>query len=405
MPTVTTSQSTVPPPNAPTRLQWGTAVEPGSIARSQVFGLNSLVAGPTGFVAVGIGFEDGRNVGRVWFSADGSSWQEPALAVFDAWSVAQVTATSTAFYVTAAPNPDRSEDDAAGPSKIFRSPDGIAWTDIGPAPGNGYLMAAGDLLLSIGYTVPPPSTNSSVVADSPSTASRATSTVLMSQDGVIWLPATTDADLVSPGMIGNMFVRSDHAWYLDVFDPADPTQTWHVSATTDGRSWTRVSDPPFGGPLIGVPGGVIIAGNDLPNCVGVQSGPLDDAALEAQIDRMWACVGDTKFAYLAEESDRWVEIQPVGIPPTMFVQQTARVGTSIYMPVTTSDGRLVVVQSNDEAATWTQVEGAVVDLRPDDSTRVDPSFARVAARDGTVVIMIDSPTADGMGSTVLVGQM
>ena len=402
MPTDTTTPATDLPPTAPTRLQWEAAAYPTSIARSQVWGLNGVVAGPTGFVAVGIGFEDGRNVGRVWFSADGSSWQEPALDVFDAWSVAQVTATSTAFYVTAAPNPDRSEGDPAPPARIFRSADGIAWTDIGLAPGNAQLRAVGNVLLSIGNTTSTV-TNSSVEPDLTS-APRPSSAVLTSTDGINWQQATTDADLASPPMVGNSLVNSDHAWYLDVFDPADVTRSWHVATTTDGTSWTRVTDPPFGGPLIGLPGGVIIASNDLPTCQNTPiSTPADTAAVEASIEAAWACVGDTKFAYLAEGSDVWVEIEPAGIPPSMFVQQTARVGTNIYMPVTTSDGHLLVVQSNDEATTWSQVDDTTIDLRPDGAALVGPSFANVATRDGTIVIMIDSPVATGMGTAILVG--
>ncbi|MTA14118.1 MAG: hypothetical protein F2534_16080, partial [Actinobacteria bacterium] len=127
------------------QLEWRRA-DAGSMARSQV---TKAIAGPVGFVAIGMGFDDGANQGRVWFSVDGSIWEEPALGVFDTLAVWGVAATSEAYFVLASPNPDRV---AAGDPELYRSTDGRSWlpveADLPRDPQIG--SAAGGLVMTGG---------------------------------------------------------------------------------------------------------------------------------------------------------------------------------------------------------------------------------------------------------------
>ncbi|MGI9029718.1 MAG: sigma factor-like helix-turn-helix DNA-binding protein [Ilumatobacteraceae bacterium] len=107
----TATATSAPTQSLPTPITWTQAPDTGSLARSAVAG---VVSGPTGFVATGMGFDDGRNQGRVWFSRDGMAWEEPAFDLFDAKAVGLPAATSEAFYVVAATKRSHARDRRRG---------------------------------------------------------------------------------------------------------------------------------------------------------------------------------------------------------------------------------------------------------------------------------------------------
>ncbi|CAN0468502.1 unnamed protein product, partial [Phaeothamnion confervicola] len=201
--------------------------------------VGQILGGPNGFVATGVGSDDGKNQGRVWHSTDGMNWDEPDLALFDALVVGSLVATSTAYFLVAQPNLDRA-DAPEGPPMLYRSTDGTLWVEVGPAPATVHgLGALGDLLVAQLLT-----SELTPTADGSKTATTGLAT---SPDGINWTPAevdgfdpnamsTFDMQVVTGG--GRSFMRS--------IGPGSESRVW---SSRDGTSWSQLPDPPISGLL------------------------------------------------------------------------------------------------------------------------------------------------------------
>lgn len=301
--TATSTVTSVPPsastPAPSTPLSWQRAANTGSLGRSQVSG---ITAGPGGFVATGMGFDDGRNQGRVWFSTDGTTWGEPALDVFDAKAVSAPAATSEAFYVVAQTNQDRlpnsHEGDPSVPdAQLYRSVGGRSWSPIGSSLGNlPQLGAAGDTLLRVD--------NSRDLS--------------WSVDGLTWTPATFPAsppDLVSLGD-GNGLPPGPGPWYLYGIRNGNPA-LWR---SDDAHTWTEIPAPPGGGrPVIAAGGLVSVFNLGEQHCNDARRpGTATTVAAnpEESVDPCWACASALTTSRYDQATGQWTNLEQPGPGPS-----------------------------------------------------------------------------------------
>lgn len=371
---------------------WQVRTDPSSISRSQV---SDITGGPTGFVAVGLGVDDGKNQGRVWFSPDGLSWQEPALAQFDTMSIGSVVATTTAFYVLAFPNTDRV---ASGPGVLYSSADGITWTPLGNPPGS--LDVVGDLLVSISDEHPATTTAQGILITD--------QLMQVSTDGATWTSATfVGADPTEQmSFPATPIVHSNTLHYVMTTESTAGTNVvTRIWSTADGRTWTPLPEPPILGPLIGTPDGPMLGDNTaLAECGPSSSTPIDAAAVTVIREEGWTCVGDTRLTVLPEGSSSWTTLEPTGIPPTQILQPIASDGDALIMPVTTTSHHLTLVASYDGGNNWLP-QAADIDLDPSGSNGSSPQRAVMATARGTTVfaVSVSSSTSTGPGTVLVVG--
>lgn len=243
-------------PSSDVALSWTPSDDTGSLARSTVTG---IVAGPTGFVATGVGYDDQRNQGRVWFSPDGLTWQEPALDVFDTLVVSNPIATSTAFYVAAATNTDRTSDDEGEAqltlpdAYLYRSEDGFTWQRWGESLGELPLIAAaGDGVLR--YTRPNSDRDPRDPVERPK---------WWSADGSSWSRAAFEGDDVgSVGLLIDEFdaIAVAGTTYVAGYLHTDQGGEFGFWSSADGLAWERLPEPPGPGQFVSAAGAPLLVG-------------------------------------------------------------------------------------------------------------------------------------------------
>lgn len=318
---------------------WERGTDLDSLARSWVEG---VVAGPGGFVATGSGLENGRNPGRVWFSADGLVWEEPAPEIFWPLAVSPPAAGSDGFYVLASPNPDwlGMPEGAPGrghlPTQLYRSTDGRTWEEWGDQWAGSLVSANGVLLReeSVGDASMP---------------------IEWSVDGLQWHPVTFSDEraadmefgLVSPGVTAGPDTSYIVGWSTDVLDA-----TYWRSA--DGESWQAIADPPTIGSTAALPDGLLLADNfAAEECVrrrtaadrmGQGSFDVDPSGCEAQPELH-------RFVHSAQV---WM---PAPGPPTrsLWYPALAVVGRTAIAVVLAPDGGFEIWAAPSDTLSWQHV--------------------------------------------------
>lgn len=387
-PTAEPSSSTVAVPEREILL-WERAGDVGTIERSSV---ESIVANAHGFVATGMGFDDGRNQGRVWHSADGLSWSEPAFDVFDTKAVFGSAASDDAFFVLAATNADRTpqnEGEGTGTLddvQIYRSADGITWLPWGePDSSIMGIATSGNHLLR--QTAP--------------------NRLEWSTDGDTWMISEfpdggndiTLLDVNASGLIAG------DVTYLRGF--RGDTNTFAIWASRDdGRSWTELPTPPAGGFVVETPTGLLINYN--PDEQRCNQGINDTFAEEYQTtdpgpdsgdvldDALWNCATKLGTVRFDAETNSWNVIEAAGPGPTPSLTPIARIGNTLVTAILEPNKALTVWTASLDATDW----------EPDPTTTLEfidntgsPGPGPIAATDQRIVIASPDRIVDG--STVL----
>jgi hypothetical protein len=382
---------------------WSIVHDPSSIGTSRV---TDVFAGPTGFVATGFGVVDGITHGRLWYSADGLSWVEPALDIFDKTWVgrfdddAVLTATSDAWYVIATPNPGRISDtvtegaDASiAPPQLYRSPDGLTWTRIG-ATNLDWIAAAGDVL--VGWCArcgPDPAKNQLMTSI---------------DDGVAWSPAVFDGETPTAQTF-NLIPRvasPDGAYYLSgAWFDGFRLAAWR---STDGLAWSPITVPSLNLRFVGTPEGLMVPVSDVETrcrSASPTAASFDVEATNAMMERIWACVGDPSLELYDPGADAWTTIDSTGIPASPILPTLSSIGDLLVIPNIESDGHLRLLTSADAGHTWDPVAGIDIDRCPHGLVGCGgPSGPVVASTADALVIPLESPAANQMSGfeTILV---
>ncbi len=366
------------PSEAGPRLSWVRA-EAGSIARSQV---TKAITGPRGFVAIGMGFDDGAKQGRVWFSADGRTWEEPALDVFDALQVMGVAATRDAYFVVAYPNPDRAP--AAEP-QLFRSNDGRSWlpvdvdlprsSQIGSA-GGGIVVAGGE---SGGF----------VLRWSADGESWTDAAIDLSQTGLVDLQLPNDADAEVSYLRG---IRSDR-------------EELQIFSSVDGRNWSLLPAPPIAGAFtVSTNGLTMIANPDEQRCgeevsEGLnQPDPSDPAWMERLLEQLWSCAAVLQLTTYDRSTQAW-SAPADGPGPAPISGPLVWTGTGWAAPLIGSDRSMTVWTAASDGTGWKPVEETRLEF--DDNTG-SPQMPVVASGHGKVIVITPDRLV-GEQTVVLVG--
>lgn len=351
--------------------EWVLLTPESSIARSSV---NGIVAGSTGFVATGIGFDGGENQGRVWFSVDGVTWDEPAFDAFDDKVVGVPAATSEAFYVVAATNADRSSENSDNDPYLYRSVDGREWTPIGEPwnehPGGSNVGAAGDVLL-----------RTDGLGD-----------LETSTDGIEWTPATlpSPAPILGPIMESNTGVAASDRHYLRGF-VEEKLQIWE---STNGTEWTLLPPPPVEGGVISEIDGVLtlMSNPRAQQCLDSRTASADEALdIGEFIDQQWSCDSIMSVHQFDATEQEWSLVTTNGPGPTPQIAKLAGLGDIAVTAVLDLEQTLTVWTSPAPGSDW----------QPEPETRLElprsggPQPAQIAGTHELVVIA----TANGGGQT------
>lgn len=382
---VPTSGPTTPQPAD--EIVWTRATEIGSIARSQV---SRVTAGPAGFVAIGMGFDDGKNQGRVWHSTDGFTWDEPAFERFEAKGVSSVAATADAYFVLAGTNPDRLGLGEAGVSpdvQLFRSTDGRRWEPWGDLwAESGGMTSAGGVLL-----------RSSEIGS-----------LEWSADGLGWAAATftgvppqgADFDMHVGGV-----AHRDGVAYLRGFD----AERFVVWSSTDGRTWERLPTPPAGGSIAVVPDGIVVISNPREQeCAALpvfdtqpDGSVLGGAAdLESFADDQWSCAAPPDVHRYDAATGVWVT--DAGHPgATPVVPSVDRLGNTLVVPLIEPAKALTIWTAHADVLEWTEQP---LTRLPYGDNMGSPGLAVVGVSGDTAVVFSDDRQVDE-STAVLVGKV
>lgn len=355
-------------------ITWERTTDIGSIARSQV---TQAVAGPAGFVAVGMGFDDGRNQGRVWYSTDGHSWEEPALDLFDAKVIDTVAATSDAYFVVAYTNTDRlGLGEGANPAdaQLFRSIDGRNWEPWGDPWGEAQVIGGvgGALLRS-------PSQSGSLE---------------WSADGITW----TAAEFPDSGVDGSYFnLRGGLAYTADAIyltgsttDPSDEFSFAVWSSDDNGRSWHQLTAPPGLGTIATVPDGVVMIINPSdPDCAAVTTSP----------DAQWTCTMRPAVYRYDTRTATWA-LNPNQPGETVSGLPVARLNNTLVVALIEPSKALTIWTAPVDSLEWS--EQTSTRLAYADNTG-SPGTAAIAASDNTVVVFTEDRLVDEQ-TAIIVGR-
>lgn len=376
-------------------ISWQRADAVGSIERSAV---DSIVANSHGFVAIGMGFDDGRNQGRVWHSPDGVTWTEPAIDTFDAKTVLGAAANDDAFYVLAATNADRTpEQEGEGTVhlpdvQIYRSTDGIDWSPWGePNGGTMSIAAAGDVVLRQTQTEP--------------------DRIEWSTNGESWtvseFPEGDDVALLGvPGLAGNddLGAMDGEVIYLPGFDGAGNFVIW--ASIDRGRSWDRLPPPPTGGVVVEVPGGLLVAYNPDEERCGQRAADQasDDLHISdpvAYADLVWSCAAELDMLRYDTQTNTWAAVEAAGPGPTPQVRPIRRVGNALVAPILEPGKALTVWTASLDATDWEADATTTLEFDDDAGT---PGTVAIAASDDRIVIASPDRLVDGT-TVLLVGTL
>lgn len=362
-----TPTPTSPPPTWPPadEIAWTRATDTRSIARSQV---SRVAFGPAGFVAIGMGFDEGKNQGRVWHSADGITWDEPAFELFESRSVMSVAATADSYFVLAGTNPDRLGLGEAGVSpdvRLYRSTDGRSWEPWGDLWGeSGGMTSAGGVLLR-----------------SPEIGS-----LEWSADGLDWAAATfTDVPPqngffdMEPGGVAH----GDGIAFLRGFD----AERFVVWSSTDGRTWDRLPSPPAGGSMAIVPGGVVVISNPRERECGA-------------LAERWSCAAPPGVHRYDTATGAWVTgVNSPGETPA--VPSVARLANSLVVPLIEPAKALTIWTAPVDVLEWTEQRSTRL---PYGDNVGSPGLAVIGTSGDTAVVFSDDRLVDGE-TVVLVGKL
>lgn len=352
-------------------IEWAVVEPDSTIAEAQI---GSMVAGPGGFVAAGMGFEnmdDGQ--GRVWFSPDGETWEPVAYDLFREQGV-EVTATTEAYYAVATPEQD--EGDPARPGQLYRSFDGRTWEAVGGARlGFGSVAVAGDVLI-----------RSAPGSDG----------VTVSDDGESWEPASFDGAAVDGLPWPPRFAELGGTSYTSTVDVDLGAQPFWASS--DGRAWTSIPAP-------SAPGFPVAASSGLASLVVTNgeectapAGAEPDEALEIQR----ACRLLLRVEQWTPGDEDWTPIGQLVVPTAVF-PRTWVFGNQLVAAIERPDGGLSVWMSAD-GAMWSNPLNA--EPQPEASQLGAPTPYWVAAQnDTTIVIPISSTGAGGDPGRLVVGHI
>lgn len=372
-------------------VSWQQAVDTGSLARSQVWG---VVSGPGGFVATGMGFDDGKNQGRVWFSPDGLSWVEPALEVFDAEAVGYPAATRDAFFVVAQSNTDRLGlgEGAAAPNdaQLFRSVDGQRWEPWGdPWGAGGSLASTSDVLLR-------------QQPDRP---------LEWSPDGLTWAPTSLGAE-TNNGLFLDLghegVIHGEGATYLR----GEDGQEFVIWSSTDGQLWEALPAPPAGGSVASVPDGLIVISdpreqecNDIASSLfdagqTTSGGQVDVEALDEAMRSQWECATQPDIYRFDETTRVWT---PSTSHPgeTPQVPAVVRLANTLVAALIEPDKAMTAWTAAADSLTW--VEQPATRLTFGDNAG-SPGTAIAAASAKRAVIITPDRVVDGE-TAVMVGTL
>ncbi|MFT3852282.1 MAG: hypothetical protein QM733_06050 [Ilumatobacteraceae bacterium] len=380
-----TTATTAPTVSTPATLAWQPAADTGSLGRSQA---NGVTAGPGGFVATGMGFDDERNQGRVWFSPDGLTWEEPALDVFDAKAVGAPAATSEAFYVIAVTNPDRlpnshEGDPVPNDAHLYRSVDGRTWERWGDVLSHiDRIAAAGDTLLRLD----------------------AGSLLFWSVDGLTWTPATVPE---APAFIGlgdgNAFTPGPGPWYI--FGSRDDGPVLWQS--DDARTWTEIPAPPGGGRPVPTDDGLVSVFNpDTQRCTlkPLDTVPTDAAGWQTRLDAQWQCAAQLTTVRLDASSNTWVTVPEPGPGPTPIFTRLVRLGNVLVAPIIGPDRTLTIWTADQSSLHWQPDPSTTISFGDDTGSPQQP----LVVASGDRVVVVGPPTAGSTGNeiheAVFVGQ-
>lgn len=389
---VTTTEAAPSPVLPPDVISWARASDPGSIARSQV---SRVVAGPAGFVAIGMGFDDGQNQGRVWHSSDGLTWHEPAFDLFDPKQVGSIAATADAYFVVAGTNPDRlglGEGASSPDLQLFRSADGTSWEPWGEPWGNNGAVTSTDNVL---LRSPEPGL------------------LEWSADGIEWTAATFGDSPVDDAYfdVWGGVIRDGETAYLRGF-AADEFAVW---SSTDGRSWQQLPTPPAGGTIAAVPGGIVMITNPREQeCAALTnqrfdnlegSIPPDATDLDSAADAQWTCTAEPDVYRFNADSATW-SLDAHHLVDTPVIPSVARLSNTLVAPLIEPSKALTIWTAPVDTLEWT--EQTPTRLAYIDNTG-SPGMAAIAASENTVVVftedrMVDEQTAIMVGITQLASE-
>ena len=368
---------------APPRLTWERAANEGSLGRSQVTGLS---AGPGGFVATGMGFDDGRNQGRVWFSLDGSSWSEPALDVFDAKSmVGAPAATSQAYYVVAATNADRlpnshEGDPAPSSSRLYRSVDGHIWSPWGDQIGSiQQIAAAGNTLLRLDMD----------------------NQLYWSSDGLSWNATVIPGHptLVTLGD-GNAFSPGIGPWYI-YGERNNAPALWQ---STDAKTWTEIAAPPGGGRPAATSAGLIsLFDPDAQRCIDQQQTAISaEPDFHGLADTQWACAHQLSVARYDDTTDSWTTAAPAGLGQGKTFGRLGALNDVVVAPILGPDRTMTIWTADATGGPWQPDPHTTLNYTTNDGS---PQPALIAVSTDRIIV-VPSPTIAGNATTqtILIGQ-
>ncbi len=353
-------------------ISWTMPVELGSVARSEV---SDIVAGPGGFVATGLGFDNGQNQGRVWFTVDGQLWEEPAFELFDTKLVGPVAATADAFYVVAITNADRTPEDegeanpTVGDSQLYRSADGRNWEPWGEPIQRPYDIAAtADTLLRT-----------------------AVSGFEWSPDGLEWSEVSLESSGDVVGQISSGPLVTGDPNYLHGFDDGSFT----IWTSTDGRSWSKLPEPPTMGFVVAHPDGPLLFSNtDTDLCLDdLAASPVEIVDLA---DQQWACGSPTEMHQLDEDTSTWIALNQSGPGPTPSYTPIVRLGEDLVAAVTEPSKALTVWTAPISTLQWQPhtTYNYAQDLG-------SPGHAHAASSTTHVIIVTQDRAADGKTGVIV----
>lgn len=368
------ADSSQPEPAATATFQWNVVIPESSIARSSVHG---IVVGPTGFVATGMGFDGRQNQGRVWFTVDGVTWDEPAFDLFDDKVMGMPAATSDAFYVVATTNSDRSDENSNRDAHLYRSVDGRQWTPVGDSwnelPGGSDIGTAGDVLLR---------TNGLGALET-------------SVDGVEWTPTTFggSAPILGPIIEPNTGIAAGNRHYLRGFE-ADVFQIWE---STNGTDWTPLPTPPTAGVIAELDGVLtIMSFPRAEECLSNRMRPLDEELdWEVHDEQLWTCESNMTVHQFSAAEQAWSLITAGGPGPSPQIPRLSGLGDIAVAAVLDREQTLTAWTSPAPGRDWQPVPETRVRLRHGGG----PQPGQIA---GTPELVVIATANDGGETTRLI---
>ena len=281
------------------------------------------------------------------------------------------------------------------PPQLYRSPDGLTWTRIGPT-NLDWIAAAADVLVGwCSRCGPEPAKNQ----------------LMTSTDGVAWSPAVFDGETPTAQTF-NLIPRvalADGVYYLSgAWFDGFRLAAWR---STDGLAWSPIAAPSRNLRFAGTPDGLMVPVSDVETrCRSEYSPPasLDVEATNAMMERNWTCVGDPSLEVYDPGADAWTTIDSMGIPASPILPVLSSVGGLLVIPNVEADGHLRLLTSADAGQSWAPVDGIDIDRCPHGLAHCGPSGPVVASTADALVIPLETPAANqmsGFETTLVVGQL